>query len=283
MPVVFKNPDLTDYFTARDDVRLDGSVADIAPITDDYEAGRVVVFPQLKLNIDHDFWAALPTDAYPLLKKLQSSAEPDDFTNDSQLDKKLKAVGLPPELEAEMRRQMHAIYGQVLPIYERLFADYALGRRQVVWRLNTIRNENLHIDTYKETFETHFARLFVNLDNQPRIWATGYTADELAERFSDRIGPEIAGGDGREIFIGLNREAFGGKSAIWWDRQPRHMVYFDPGEAWCVDSRQVAHQVIYGRRAVSFDFFVETSSMKRPERHYLALAEQYRRKALAGT
>ena len=276
MPVVFKNPDLTDYFVERGDVRLDTPPADIAPITDDYEAGRVVVFPELRLRIDHDFWAALPTDAYPLLKKLSSSADAEDFTSDSLLDKRLRAVGMPPELEAEMRRHMLDIYAQVLPIYERLFAGYRFGRRQVVWRLNTIRNENLHIDTYKETFETHFARLFVNLDSQPRIWTTSYTSDELAERFGDRIEAELRGGDGREIFTALNREVFGGRSTIWWDREPRHVVYFDPGEVWCVDSRQVAHQIFYGRRAVSFDFFVDTDSMKRPERQYLALAQSYR-------
>ena len=282
MPVVFKNPDLSDYFVERK-LRRTTPLDEIAPITDDYEAGKVVVFPKFKLQIDHKFWSRLPSDAYPLLKKLSSAADPDDFTQDSLLDKRLKAVGLPPELEEELRAQMHSVYAQVLPIYQRLFGDYRFGRRQVVWRLNTIRNENLHVDTYKEVFPEHFARLFINLDSQPRIWMTSFNSDEMYERFGSEVDATVMrGGQGQEIFGALNRQAFGGLTAVWWDRQPRHMVYFDPGEMWCVDSRQVSHQVFYGRRAVSFDFFVDPASMHRPERHYLALAESYRQRAVAG-
>ena len=82
--------------------------------------------------------------------------------------------------------------------------------------------------------------------------------------------------DGGEIFTEINRAAFGGKSWVWWDRGLRHVAYFDPGDVWAVDSRQRAHQIFYGRRAVSFDYFVDPASMKRPERHYLQIAEQFR-------
>ena len=85
MPVVFKNPDLSDYFVERK-LRRTTPLDEIAPITDDYEAGKVVVFPKFKLQIDHKFWSRLPSDAYPLLKKLSSAADPDDFTQDSLLD-----------------------------------------------------------------------------------------------------------------------------------------------------------------------------------------------------
>jgi hypothetical protein len=174
---------------------------------------------------------------------------------------------------------MLSLYEQVLPIYEQVFAGYAFTRRQVVWRLNTIRNENLHVDTYKELFPEHFARMFINLDREPRIWQTGYTIDEIAERYGSALtGREP---DGGAVFVALNRAAFGGKTAIWWDCQPRHVAYFAPGDAWCVDSRQIAHQIFYGRRAVSFDFFVDPKTMRQPGRQYLALAESYRERALA--
>ena len=282
MPVVFKNPDLTDYFVVRDDVRRGTPPASIAPITQPYEAGRIVVFPKLKLDIDFGFWASLPTDDYPALKKLSSTALSDDFRRDPLLDRKLAAAALPPEMEQAMRAQMHRIYEQVLPIYARLFGDYRFTRRQVVWRLNTIRNENLHVDTYKEPLPQHFARLFINLDDQPRIWNTSYTIDQIYQRFGSVLDERlIREGDGDAIYRALNGAAFGGKSAIWWDRQPRHVVYFDPGDVWCVDSRQVAHQIFYGRRAVSFDFFVDPASMAQPDKHYLRLAEGYREASAA--
>jgi hypothetical protein len=149
-----------------------------------------------------------------------------------------------------------------------------------VWRLNTIRNENLHVDTYNQLFPEHFARLFINLDREPRIWQTSYTVEEIAVRWAEAVTGQEA--DGGEVFVALNRAAFGGKSKIWWDNQPRHVAYFDPGDVWCVDSRQIAHQIFYGRRAVSFDFFVDPASMRDPGKHYLRLAEGYRERAVAG-
>jgi hypothetical protein len=278
MAVVFKNPDLTDYFVDRADVRR--GARGLAPIVEDYEAPKVVTFPAWKLEIDHDFWAGLDSDAYPGLKKLPSSAKPGDPTNDALLDRKLAEIGLPGDMEKALRRHMLALYEQVLPIYEQVFAGYGFTRRQVVWRLNTIRNENLHVDTYNQLFPEHFARLFINLDREPRIWQTSYTIEEIAARWDGALTGREA--DGGEVFIALNRAAFGGKSSIWWDNQPRHVAYFSPGDAWCVDSRQVAHQIFYGRRAVSFDFFVDPATMRRPERHYLAMAETLRQRAPAG-
>jgi hypothetical protein len=277
MPVVFKNPDLTDYFAERPDVR--SGATGLASIIEAYEAPKVVVFPEWKLDIDHDFWAGLDSDAYPDLKKLPSSAQAGDIDNDPLLDRKLAEAGLPTDMEKTLRRHMRSLYEQVLPIYEQVFKGYAFTRRQVVWRLNTIRNENLHVDTYKQVFPEHFARMFINLDREPRIWQTGYTIDEMAAQWGDTLtGREP---DGGEVFIALNRAAFGGKSKIWWDNRPRHVAYFDPGDAWCVDSRQIAHQIFYGRRAVSFDFFVDPASMADPDKHYLKLAEGYRARKAA--
>ncbi|MEI9965374.1 MAG: Kdo hydroxylase family protein [Caulobacteraceae bacterium] len=242
----------------------------------------MLFFPNLKLDIDHDFWAALPGDDYPRLKKMASTPAAGDFQKDPLLDQRLAGSGMPAPLQARLRREIHAIYAQVLPVYEALFAGYVFQRRQVVWRLNTIRNENLHIDTDHVSLSAHFARMFINLDNQPRIWMTGYTIDQMFERFGDRIPrPVLETGQAAEIRNAVNTAAFGGRSTMWWDREPRHVAYFDPGDVWTVDSRQIAHQIFYGRRAVSIDFFVAEQSMSKRKRHYLRIAEDYRRKALA--
>ena len=59
------------------------------------------------------------------------------------------------------------------------------------------------------------------------------------------------------------------------------MIYFDPGDIWIVDSRLISHQIFYGRRAISIDFFVEPASMLNSSKHYLALAKKYRSDRLA--
>ena len=283
MPVIFKNPHLPDYFAEVKGVHGDARPSAIAPIIEPYEAARVLAFPELRFDIDHEFWASLPTDDYPQLKKLSSSPGTADPAEDAVLTRRLKGAELPAELEKRLRREITRFYAQALPVYEALFRGYRFTRRQVVWRLNTIRNENQHVDTYAEHLPDHFARLFINLDVQPRIWTTSHRMADLFDRFGDRVPRKVLEtGSAEALRQAVNTAAFGGRSNVWWDAEPRHVAYFDPGDVWAVDSRQVAHQIFYGRRAVSIDFFVDPASMGDPGRHYLAFAESFRARALAG-
>ena len=82
--------------------------------------------------------------------------------------------------------------------------------------------------------------------------------------------------DRGQVWSKLNSSFFGQNSREWWDDQPRHIAFFAPGDVWVVDSRQVAHQIFYGRRALSIDFSVPKQHMKNPARHYLEIAENFR-------
>jgi len=273
MPIVFKNPLLPDYFVGAANVRRDASLEEVVPVVDLYEAGKVIYFPELRLDINHDFWAALSTDEYPELKKLKSDPGIDP-SKDDVLAKGVAKSGLPKAVAAGLRQQITQLTEQIFPIYERLFAGYEFVHRRAVWRLNTTLNENLHLDTYHDVSLDHFARMFINLDNQPRIWHTSWRADELFERFAPEVPPDVlTKGSADQFRTAINKAAFGGATAIWWDGQPRHVIYFQPGDVWVVDSRQVSHQIFYGRRAVSIDFRVTPGSMLDPKRQYLAMAD----------
>ncbi len=276
MPVIFRNPRLDDDFIDVPGVRAGLPAAAIPSIVRPYEQGRLICLPDLKLDLDHDFWADLPSEGRPRLKKLSSSPGKGDFARDPLLERRLREAAIPSDLERRLKREIHRVYEQVLPIYEAVFSGYRFVRRQVVWRLNTIRNENMHLDTYPTEFEEHFARLFINLDREPRIWMTSWSMEALFRRFGGRLPPGSQLGDPGEIRAALNDLAFGGRSNIWWDQQPRHVAHFAAGDVWAVDSRQLAHQIFYGRRAVSIDFFVDPQSMADPGRQYLALAETLR-------
>ena len=282
MAVIYKNPELSDYF-AKLNIRADTPRAQIPSIVKAYEGGKVIEFPRLDLQIDHDFWAGLKTDDLARLKKLSSSPTPGDPGHDPVLDIRLAEAGVPWGLKRKLRREIGRLYERVLPVYEALFSGYRFTRRQVVWRLNTVRNENMHVDTYMTDFSDHFARLFINLDDQPRIWSTSWTLDELYARFGHQLPRDwVLKSEPGEIHRAVNEAAFGGRSTIWWDKQPRHVVYFEPGDVWAVDSRQVAHQIFYGRRAVSIDFFVDPETMVKPKRHYLFTAARFRSHVLKG-
>lgn len=276
MPKLFANPRLPDYFLSAPEVTSSGTARSYV---DEYEGAKVVVFPNLANDIDHEFWAALDTDRYRELKKFGPILQPgvDAAEQRHQLQKALAVRGIDKPVANALIEQFQRLMAHMVPAYQAIFADYDFDRWKVMLRLNTIMAENMHIDTYKTENEQHFARMFINLDTQPRIWHTSWRVGDMVERAVGRIPPgELDGLTRGEVWSRLNSKFFGQNSREWWDEQPRHIAFFSPGDAWIVDSRQVAHQIFYGRRALSIDFSVPKQLMKDPSLHYLDIAERFR-------
>ena len=275
---LFLNPNLPNYFVEAPEVTSAATARSFVP---QFEAAKVVTFPNLKANIDHDFWAKLDTREYPALRKLGGQVQDDNNLTVKLHRESLEQRGVEPGLVKALCDQFQAIYGALLPVYRAVFADYAFEKKKVVWRLSTLMNENMHLDVYAEERPEHFARMFINLDNQPRIWQTSWTIDDLVAKLKGRI-PEsaIREKSRADLWKELSFALFGPSPQEWWDDQPHHVAYFEPGDVWIVDSRQVAHQIFYGRRALSIDFSVARESMRDPSRHYLAFVDRFRAESL---
>jgi hypothetical protein len=276
MADIFVNPHLPNYFMSAAEVT---SAATARSLVDEYEAAKVILLPNLKERIDVDFWARFDSDPYPELKKFGPTLDPSNDTGEQrrQLKKALISRGLEKAAADVLIEQFQRLIADLLPIYSAIFAGYAFERWKVMLRLNTIMAENMHVDTYKKENELHFARMFINLDTQPRIWHTSWRIQDMIERALGRIPPHTIEGLTRgEVWSRINKSFFGQNSREWWDDQPRHVAFFEPGDVWIVDSRQVAHQIFYGRRALSIDFAVPKDQMKDPTRHYLNIAERFR-------
>ncbi|WP_165448722.1 Kdo hydroxylase family protein [Rhizobium ruizarguesonis] len=264
---------MPNYFISADEVR-EGMTP--RSYVKEYEDAKVIVFPNLRPAVDFDFWASLDTDKYPGLKKLPHSPDLTDLSNMNDAAKKMKARDVPEELVPKLCAEMSRIYQAVIPAYQAIFGEYQFMKSSVVWRLNTIMAENLHLDTPADLSPHHFARMFVNLDTQPRIWQTSWTAADVSEILKGKMPSEALEAPANVLWMKMNLSTFGKNSSEFWDEQPRHVAFFDPGDVWIVDSRQVAHQIFYGRRAVSIDFFVDPAKMLNPTKHYVAIAEKFR-------
>jgi hypothetical protein len=271
---IYVNPNLPNYFMDVPDVT---SAANARSFVAEYEDAKVITFSGLRPTIDHEFWAGLDTDRYPNLKKFSVLVDSNDHCNVEQHLRNLIARGADPALAAILREHFQALYGALIPVYRAIFAGYEFDKLKVVWRLNTILNQNMHIDTYKDENEQHFARMFINLDNQPRIWHTSWMVDDILRLIRDKFpAAKLENKTRGEIWREINYSTFGKSTGEWWDDQPRHVAYFAPGDVWVVDSRQIAHQIFYGRRALSIDFSLPKQLMKNPSRHYLAIVERFR-------
>jgi hypothetical protein len=275
---LFVNPKLPNYFVAAPEV----TSADTArSYVDEFEHAKVVHFPNLKAKIDHDFWAGLDTNKYLGLRKFGAVLCGDIARDAKQHREALLKREVPEALAGQLYDQFQAIYEALLPAYHAIFAGYRFAKQKVVWRLNTTMNENMHLDVYDDEKKEHFARMFINLDNQPRIWQTSWTVDEILEKLDGKIPASFIEENPRsELWRELALKLFGRHPSEWWDNQPRHVAYFAPGDVWIVDSRQVAHQIFYGRRALSIDFAVHSDSMHDGDRQYLKFVDRFRARNL---
>jgi hypothetical protein len=276
MPELFVNPKLPNYFVEAPEVHP--SHIEKSYVSE-YESGKVITFPNLKIDIDFDFWSSINLESNATLKKFRSSVANFDMLDVDNHLQRIMSAGIEDTTAKKMIDNMRSIYAQIVPIYLSIFSGYEFVKHKTVWRLATVMNENMHIDAYKGESEYYPARMFVNLDNQPRIWQTSWPIDEICAMHAGKIDPRNLDKMTRgEVWAQLNHVTFGRGSAEWWDNQPRHVSYFDPGDIWIVDSRQISHQIFYGRRALSIDFAIPGGSMLEPARHYLNLAEQFRNK-----
>jgi hypothetical protein len=276
MPQIFVNPNLPNYFLSATEV-VAGS--NIRSYVDEYESPKVVVFPNLKTNVDFEFWSNV--DRFPI-KKLRARVDPKNFDNDILEGRQLADSGIGSGMRKEIGRQASRFLESIIPAYLQIFKGYEFVSMHAVWRLTATLNENMHVDTYKQPYEHHLARMFINIDTQPRIWQTSWTIDEIVKMQSATLSRDfVRTASANDLWAELNRRTFGKSSREWWDAHPRHVIYFDPGDVWIVDSRQIAHQIFYGRRAISIDFFVSERSMKNCGKQYLRFTENLRQSILA--
>ena len=289
MARIFRHPDVEDYFHLLDLQEEPEALARKATAL--YESGRVIVLKDHRIDFDAGVLSGVRFDEQAT-KKFKSIAFLKHF-------RPLAAHEEPAEPYRELlatafrgdRRRMNAfaqqvgsINAQVDALLKRLFPGYRIERPSITWRLHETINENLHVDVYNEDQPMHHVRLFVNLDTAPRIWHTSHSLEHLLRNSLHLLDDEFVrtATPGR-ICHALNFAVFKGFEEAGREGQPKHIVFFEPGEVWAVDSRKVSHQIFFGRTALSTEHAIAESSMADPASHYYRLVERYRSQWLAAS
>jgi hypothetical protein len=293
MAVIVRHPDVEDYITEMSlaEISERGGVADL------FEQGRLIIIKDYRLEFDFD-----------ALSGLRKSI---DSVEDSEMRRRLKKLlapsffgGAPPKkrwgkpvfddpLRQEVyeticngdysrfnraSRALKAAHDQTLRIFETCFPEYRPFRFIPSLRLTRTLFENLHWDNHLIEDDFHQARVFANLDRQPRIWNVGRRLPEwMRTNYLEHDLGRFAGKDPNLLIDYVTSEVLGGTRNTWMDSEPRHRIAFEPGEVWLGESRLISHQIVYGESALVYMWFVEATSMSEPENRFNARIEAVHR------
>jgi hypothetical protein len=269
-----------------------------------YEAGKLVILDGCDLGLDFDLFERVRIPPHPdtelqyLIAKLSMDdyldvlwghaarflgkerparrAHPDPQREAAfqELKRYLRRQAFPSwSWRLRLARQMVGFEQRVLQLYARLFPEYGYYAYSINWRLTESRGESLHVDAYRTSRDFHQVKLFVNLDSAPRIWNVGEQMQTLLARhyhelrLDQRVGQEY-----HRFLEDCDTLMFDRKQGPR-DCQQTHSVFFDQGDVWMAETRQIPHQVFFGRKMVSVQFYIAPEKRIAPElsmEHFVA-------------
>jgi len=167
------------------------------------------------------------------------------------------------------------------------------------------RNDLLHVDSFptRPTSGDRIFRVFVNINpDVDRVWRTGETFEELAERFAVSSGLL-----GRVLRPGLGKKLMGAAASAGlpvtarppYDEFMHHFhnflkdsdgyqesaraerLCFPPGSSWMVFTDMVSHSVLSGRYALEQTFLIARDSLLIPQKAPIAILERLAGQAMA--
>jgi hypothetical protein len=160
------------------------------------------------------------------------------------------------------------------------------------------RNDLLHVDSFptRPTRGDRIFRVFTNINPAaPRVWRTGETFPELAERFAIASGlleRATRRGPGRSVLSLLRSAGFPVRARPpydefmhlfhnflkdnegYQDNARAEVVSFPPGATWMVFTDMVTHAVLSGQFALEQTFLIARQSLTHPEHAPVAVLER---------
>lgn len=243
--LIIKNRSVKDYFvryTQFKDIRYQ------------YEKGRIIIFD----NIDFfdKYKAFLEKEVRSIVSKEMriKKAKGADLLNSLYGSDHILAnfTNKQKELQNIIRQAYIYVKEFIVPT---LFPGYRIAGDNWTWRLTKTGNEVMHLDSYAgQNNNLHNVRIFINIDNEPRIWNVSYDLDELYKRFNYLFKDVSKNAHPNEANDILNKR-------ISWKDLPYHQIFFAPYTMWCCNSQLISHQVVKGSKLAAYTFKIDPSTM----------------------
>ena len=267
------------------------------------EEGHILLFPRTPFEVPDE-------DRIFLLGQRQTDAR--YHKNIAYRPHEDRVTGLAtqrPEEAETLRRVLRDYSRRVVAFAADLFPAYARG-----WRIDyasfrpqeeagrklplRARNDLVHVDSFptRPSMGDRLLRVFTNMNpTAPRIWATGGTFHELAERFAlpsgllDRARRGRLGWRARRLAraVGLpvtvrspydefmlSFHHFLKENTAYQEDEPKTRLEFPPGSTWIVFTDMVSHAVLSGQYALEQTFIVARESLALPDNAPIAILER---------
>jgi len=278
MAQITLSPHVENYFVTMDWHDSQKNASEFSKeLVNNYETGKVILIRNAPFSIDYELVNRITLPRGRTHKKLSDSF----FLYPRIYDPKVVGVLMEcfekdPGLYLKFRRQVNKLHAEIDRFFQIAFEPYKFIKGNISWRLTESSDEFMHVDYFHNDEDVQYIRMFINVDQQPRIWNVTHSIDELAARYyrGENVA-ELEGTNANEFCEKIGLLAFGGAENAGKDGHHRHIVEFDQGDVWLCDSRVVPHQVIFGRRAVSAKFRADPNSMLDPSQRVVSRVKRY--------
>ena len=153
------------------------------------------------------------------------------------------------ELVERSREEIEAV------LLKQIFPNYILKFHKLHIRFTPHKDEIVHFDAMRAIKHKLFLRVMINVDSIPRLWAISQRYHEVARNLNISVSSYKSC---EKLLRTINGKV---KKASHAERcenlMPRIYLNFPPGTVWLSEPRLRSHTVVNGRRAISFDWYVE--------------------------
>lgn len=267
MPQITLSPQVPDFFVEMDwrDRAARPAKFD-ADLVDAFEAAKVILLKNPPFEVDFELLSRVSFPAGRKYQKLRRT-----FLTRPKLYKPrvaramYGAFGTDVGFYLKFRKAVNRLSQDLTDFKAKVFAGYRFLKRDISWRFTPTGPEGLHVDYVRSAEDLQYVRIFVNVDNAPRVWTLSYQLEELIERYFDFAGlAEMQGAHANEICNRLNQTVFSAHERLPGGPLPSHRVAFQPGEVWLCESRLNSHEIFSGRRMVGTHFPADPQTMRDP-------------------
>ena len=271
MTQLYLHPDIDDYFVEYDFAEVARSPRDGGPddlrrqVMQDYVGEKCILLRNVKIDYDRDFISKVDFPPTWFFKKFPTRAVERDKPLRKSEPKQQICRDLFGGDEGRFHKfedEVRAANGGVRRVLDEILRHHRVEAADITWRHTETRVENLHFDIDQDSAAFESVRLYLNMDDIPRLWHTSYQLERILPAYYGELGlKDMAGQPLEKLLQALSLRLFGNWASRGREQFPRHMVLFEPGDVWICDGRTVPHQVIYGRRVASSFYRLDSGAL----------------------